>query len=513
MDYYRELLTDDPFRRSQRERGGEYAGEDDKGDLFGLRQRPRHLRILVDRESLSEPSTGEEKETARVLDALTLRQDSVDMLAIDMSRIKDPDDDRTPNVVHLRDNTEQNGWASLPGPCYGYQIYFDCGTTRQISGSIAPQPQILQNLIGFAGEGGSHLAEVSAEEILRHVLLTQAGCNVADMVVSESPLALRADISANYDANVFSRSQAIPIVAHYLRSQQIYFLDPRCNRYAGNRKTFYHSAVYAMAPAISYWEAKVNYGIHPRYSTDCQEMIGRLNRALKAFDDLRFHLGALQTSDSYDDVADCVDRILWSLCGAVDVIARSLHSALQLPGAAMYAKLHGSWYLDKFRLAYSCAAGIANVDSAQASLGTVFKLRNTIHSRALRAAGVLDEPAPYVGKDRGRVRLIIPDDVYNQIDTSERTKWGFDQVNTGSAVLATADLATVSSAALNAVFSFLDQLCGMVAFEGIQDKDEVLKLDVFTVIKDGRETAAMIRRLLGFRTTESEAIGMPYPAQ
>jgi hypothetical protein len=247
--------------------------------------------------------------------------------------------------------------------------------------------------------------------------------------------------------------------------------------------------------------------------TDCHEMIGRLIRALKACDDLRFHLGALQTIDSYDDVADCVDRILWSLCGAVDVLARSLHHALQLPGQARYAKLHGDWYTTKFRPAYAGAAGISNVDRTQAALATVFNLRNTIHYRALGAAGALNEPAPYVGKDRGCVRLLIPSDVYNQIDADERSRWGFEETATGFGMHATADLATVAAAAVDAVLSFLDQLSWMIAFEAIHDKTEVLKLDHFTVPKDGRKTAAMIRRMFGFHTTASEAPASPYPLE
>lgn len=515
MDYYRELLTDDPFRRSQRDRPGDSADEDDKGDLFGLRERPRHLRVLVDRESLKDPSNPEEAETAKVLEALLTRYTPVDRLFIDMSRVHDPDtDDRTPNVVHLRDYTEQKGWGSYPGPLYRYHIYFTQGRTREVAGNIAPQPQLFQNLFDYTGQAASHLAEIAPEDISRHVLLTQTGSKVADMVVSESLLARRTDIPANYDANVFSRSQAIPIVAHYLRSQQIYVLDPTWGSMAGSRKVFYHSAVYAMAGKINYWEAKADYVMftQPRYRTDCREMIGRLIRALKAFDDLRFHLGALQTSDSYDDVADCVDRILWSLCGAVDVIARSLHYALQLPGTAMHAKLHGNWYRDQFRPIYSHAAGISNVDRTQAALATVFKLRNAIHYRALRAAGTPDDPAPYVGKDRGRIQLLIPNDVYALIDANERSRWGIEEVDAGSSDPATADLATVSSAAVDAVFSFIDQLCGIISFEGIQGKDEVLKLDVFTVLRDNHEGAAMVRRLMGFRTTESETIGTPYSA-
>ena len=132
MDYYRELLTDDPFRRSQRERDGDNADEEDKGDLFGLRQRPRHLRILVDRESFSEPSNPDEIETNRILDALIRRHDCIDLLAVDMSKVNDPEnDDRTPGVVHLRDYTEHKGWASYPGPQYGYHIVYSKSRTKK----------------------------------------------------------------------------------------------------------------------------------------------------------------------------------------------------------------------------------------------------------------------------------------------------------------------------------------------------------------------------------------------
>jgi hypothetical protein len=302
-----------------------------------------------------------------------------------------------------------------------------------------------------------------------------------------------------------------PIVAHYLRTQQIYILSPLWNE-TSNRKTFYHSAVCAMTPSIGYWKAKADYVIDRRYIADTQQMIGRLIRALKAFDDLRFHLGALQTTDSYDDVADCVDRILWSLCGAVDVAARSLHVALKVPGPSRNAKFHGEWYQKRFRPTYSHAVAIGNVDRTQAALATVFRLRNTIHSHALSAAGASTAPAPYVGKERGRVRLLIPRDVYEEIHPLDHARWGFEQAAPGSVLPATADLATVAATAVDTVFSFIDQLCWMTAFESIQDKNDVLKLDVFTVIRDDRRLPAMIRRLIGFRTTESEATGNPYSA-
>jgi hypothetical protein len=93
MDYYREVMTDDPFRRNERDRPGDTADEADKGDLFGLRRRPRHLRVLLDRDSLDEPTTEEDLETQRVLDALLYRREPVDALFVDMSKVNNPDDE------------------------------------------------------------------------------------------------------------------------------------------------------------------------------------------------------------------------------------------------------------------------------------------------------------------------------------------------------------------------------------------------------------------------------------
>jgi hypothetical protein len=41
-------------------------------------------------------------------------------------------------------------------------------------------------------------------------------------------------------------------------------------------------------------------------------------------------------------------------------------------------------------------------------------------------------------------------------------------------------------------------------------KTDVVVLEVFTAVKDGRDMAAMIRRMISFSTTESEALGILY---
>jgi hypothetical protein len=145
-----------------------------------------------------DPTTPEDLEVNRMLAALTNSQQPVKVLHIEMSKVSDEnDDDRTPDVVHLRDYSENKGWASLPGPQYGYHIYYSKGSVKELCGNLSPQPELIQNLFGFVGNGGPHLEEVTAEDIHRHVLLTATGRKVADMVVSESPIVRRKDIAAN----------------------------------------------------------------------------------------------------------------------------------------------------------------------------------------------------------------------------------------------------------------------------------------------------------------------------
>lgn len=80
-------------------------------------------------------------------------------------------------MAHLRDDTARKGWGSYPGPQqYSYRIVFGGNSRmRETHGNVSPQPQLIQNWIGFAGDGGRHIDEVSAEDIHRHVLLTQLG--------------------------------------------------------------------------------------------------------------------------------------------------------------------------------------------------------------------------------------------------------------------------------------------------------------------------------------------------
>jgi len=112
-------------------------------------------------------------------------------------------------------------------------------------------------------------------------------------------------------------------------------------------------------------------------------------------------------------------------------------------------------------------------------------------------------------------RLLIPKDVYLQIDPADHSRWGIEHTEVkhtlGAPPEAAADLATVATSAVDAVFSFLDQLCWMITFEGVKDKTEVLdKAESFTIPRLSPALLPTIRRLIGFPTTGSDALGTQY---
>lgn len=505
MEYYRELNLDDPFRRNEREN----PSPGDDGDLFGLRPRARQLRVLIDSDS---PTPNIDQVTYNVFGRL-LQYRFVQHWQIHLSQVNEPDNgEAEPGMVYLHKNASPDmaGPYGFPGPFYGLRVFTDAQNNSGTS--ISPGIQLAQNLKDFQDRGGEDALGLSSEDIERNVLLTQTAQQInADIVVSTATTVGRNDVPSNHDANVFTPEQAIPIIAHHLRTQQIYVLNP-LRRLTSTRKMFYQEGVCALAPRIWHWLGACQRASDLRSLAQCRGMIGRLLRALKAFDHLRFHIGSYPGVETYDDVGDCVDRIMLSLCGAVDVMARSLHFALQLPGSERNAKLHStSWYNDNVRPVYANAPGITQLDAAQGSIALVFKLRNTIHSSALQATTATSEPARYVQLERGRTSLIVPSDIYDDLSADERTDWGLTVVGQspgGDNVIA-ADLATVTATALNRVFRFLDRLCWVISFEVITDKADVLKENIISGLSIvGPENTAM----LGLQSAAADdTTNAPYP--
>ncbi len=511
MEYYRELNLDDPFRSTARKN----PSPNDDGDLFGLRPRARQLRVLLDIESLKDPITYHERETATLLQGL-LQEKLVRSWRIDMSKVNQPEDtaEAEHGTIYLHSNAPGSmGPYGAPGPSYGLRVVTDARNRSYTS--ISPLFEIIKDIRDL-NDRGAEVVGVTPDDVLRNVLLTQTAQQTGmDIVVSQAITVGRSDIPSNYQANVFTPEQAIPIIAHYLRTQQAYVIIPHPHRLSATRRAFYQQAAHAMAPRIWHWLANCQYSLDSRYLHDAREMIGRLNRSIKAYDDMLFHMGSFPSPESFDDIGDCVDRVLVSLCGAVDVIARSLHRALRLSGNARDAKLHNAkWYRNNIQTIFANANGIDQLDDAQVLLETVFWLRNTIHSTALQAAGPSTEPASFVELIRGRINLVVPDDTYQSFSQSERTAWGLSTVRQPSTgkIIATADLATIAETALNRVFRFLDRLCWVASFEQVPNCADFMDMNMVAALSiTTPEQMMVIPWLLGLQSAaHDDETNAPY---
>ncbi|WP_330249667.1 hypothetical protein OG874_25520 [Nocardia sp. NBC_00565] len=495
MELFRELTHDEPFRRSQRDNA---SAAKDAGDLFGLRPSPRKLRVLVDVETIGTEADGD----IDVLLTGLLKYDNLDVLRVEMSEACKPESGgrRRPareGFVEVWETTSQKGWAAYPGREFSVTIegdrrHFDGSSTMGFHGSVRPDRAMADALEAFAGLGDKAKAGMTKEDVERAVMLSEIARSIEfDLVISETITTGRVDLPPNDRANVVSRLTAIPIIAHYLRRQHQYIINPQ-GRVVMSRKDFYQEAVNVVAPGVRHWLGKVQRAalrdphVSAVYLDEAEALSGRLLRALKARDDLIASIGAIQTADVADDGADALDRVLISLCGAVDVIARSFHKALRLPGTERNAKFHAEdWYRNKFRVAYAGVEGIEDLDRVQGYLAGMFRLRNTIHSVALQAIGsVTADPRTFVRINVGRLDIVVPQDAVDALETTEGgglEHWGARQF--GSVVLA--DLGTLMDAAVRTTLEFIDRVCMIVARESIVDREDVLYENIIGVMPDG----------------------------
>ncbi|WP_148310126.1 hypothetical protein [Nocardia otitidiscaviarum] len=459
-------MTDDP-KRCAAHQNGEFTG----GYLYGPSPRSRLLRVLLDLDSLKDlRGTPQWKQFEQLCG-----YDLVVVWKISLSRMEPPPPHPEAGTLYLYDTTEAKG----PFGLYGAQYSWHLGDR---GGVVSPSTREEQAFVHHIDSGGEIGTGISAPDVQRAVLLSETARAVgADIVVSALPTVGRTDVAANYAANFFTPADIPPIVCHYLRTQHVYPLPG--SRATTSRQNFYEMALGATASGVFDWHEKcrrdfcqapsrADGSIHLDSST---EMIIRLVRALKTWDELLFLVGGPPSNESSDDTADALDHILLMLCGAVDVLARSLHKALDLAGKPSSAKLHiREWYDNKFRPHFEAHNEIHRLDALQESVQVVFDLRNTIHNLALKAVGGFIVPNPFVGAEKGRRTLLIPPDSgekLRNLDTASQRRWGL----LTSGQLTSADLAQLTAMSISSVCAFLGQICRILASTDVQDKDTVLE--------------------------------------
>lgn len=511
MRVFRELTHDDPHRRSTRSRGANPAK--DEGDLFTRRPSSRKLRVLVDVETLGE-SLPWADEHLRAL----LEYENVEVMHVAMSEATQTwtDDIQVRSgYVQVCDTTGEQGPFGFPGPRYSWRIKdphrkFDGSTTLESVGGFSPGVELtrVQHLWHSRTFDGLNVTE---GDLSRAVLLTELTRAMDyDLVISESATTGLAVVPANDRANVVTRVQAIPIIAHYLRTQQHYLVNA-VGRSSMRRRDYFTTSVGALAEGIFWWHGKCQQVIWriengARYVADAETLVDRVARALRSRDALIASIGAIQTEDAIDDGADALDHCLVCLCGAVDVLARSMHAAQHLPGEERNAKLHlRAGYRDLVS-AYRDAGGVDELGILQRRLNVVFSLRNSIHSRALAAIASLRHTSEGVpALNVGQIDIVIPDYVAREMRKEQSgglNFWSARHLDDGIVVV---DLMTLVDQCFRVTLDFLDQLCRMISATSVLDKDPVLAVSVTGIRREALDFPQGLRVYLGMPTDDDVA--------
>lgn len=475
--------------------------------MFTRRPSARKLRVLIDLESFTVAESYVDEHLRGLIG-----YENVEYLFVAMSEVaatpSDGDGPPRQGFVQVRDVTAQKGFSSYPGPRYGWwinepRLKFDGRTTENSRGGFSPGPELMRALVCRSDGGGVFDGlEISDDDVRRAVLLAELARAIDhDLIISESPTTGLAAVPANDRANFVTRSEAVPIIAHYLRTQQRYILNA-AGSVVMSRHDYFSEAVGALGEGILWWRGKCERGLFTsphgaRFMQDAESLIDRLSRALRSRDALIASIGAIQTESVIDDGADALDHCLVCLCGAVDVVARSLHAAQQLPGKERNAKLHLGDGYKQLIAAYVEVEGVEELDRLQKRVNVVFSLRNSIHSQTLAAiASLRMMPDGLPEANVGQIDIVIPEYVATSMSAPGGGGLEFWRVADFWAELVV-DLMELVDRSFRVIFEFLDHLCRIISAEPILDKDPVLCLDVIGVQRDALDFPREQRGYLG----------------
>lgn len=470
---FRELIQngDNPHRRNHREAP---SPTKDEGDLFIHRPSPRKIRILLDVEHLPEDCS----ESAQIFNAL-LKHPRVFSLDVDVSTVTSTSYPTPPErgKISIRDVTADTGAFAYPGRQYGWSIddtdaHPDGSSTMARRGSSHPDMQIYETAQAYRQLDPQQRAGFQEDDAVAQAIVAEVARDAGfDLLISESPASVCRYLPVHDRAVVLSRTEAVPVIAHYLRRQHIFLAQPFVNGYYHSRHDFYGQSVHALAPSMRGWEDRFGLpffggatAVQSRYVT----AVSRLSRALESRDDIIWSLGCQLTQAVRDDCLDDFDHLLLMLCGGIDVLARALHLALGLPPENVrYAKLHSSasdsWYatnvVERYRDSPAEKTALAELGRLHKDVRVVFELRNSIHNVQIQSTYLpLAAPGSPILRSESSFPVHVTDDIVSkikEINPSLMAEWGLRELASQGAV---ADIWNLTEKAVAVTFQFLNLL-------------------------------------------------------
>ncbi|WP_152617730.1 hypothetical protein [Phaeacidiphilus oryzae] len=352
------------------------------------------------------------------------------------------------------------------------------------SGIIGNRTLIAQNDV--KAQSYKQLGEVEARSRREaDSLAAQAAETVhADLFITERPYL--SETRTPYGVMVCTPEEALAFVGLYLRAQGLYITyrgpDGR-GTYSMNKGLYYWVGTRELLPAAWRWfGACVQNASNVGDQSFVQlggSLLRRVQASLQSRDELHIALNLEQNNDTALEVLNCLDVILVSLMGAVDVSARVAHKVLGLQSRSYQAAWQNKNWLKEIRDKDAALASIVGPNSQGKHTVTVLRLlRNSVHGEALSTLAVRNMGGPI----ETRVRLPHADaaDILTAMDAlGGRSKWGVKKIVRGSW---DADPGVLVEELFPCVMNLLNNLMKLTPVENlscvnIAAKDELPPLD------------------------------------
>ncbi|WIG60499.1 MAG: hypothetical protein OJF49_003247 [Ktedonobacterales bacterium] len=415
--------------------------------LFSARKALRKLRVLVDVELIEVKASGGQLDKATVLLAL-LGSDVVEWY-----RYTDglPPTDIQPVDLSPRQPLHPiyAGWAvAYPlEESNGYRY-------RPVVYSTKPEQSytvggVRGNMVELARNDKSQPVyteldpEQQAEKREMDMLALQVADQAvnADLFITERPyLHSGSTFVSKAGVTACTLEEAIPLIALYLRAQREFVLPTGVTagvpdfRFRFNRGLYYWVGARELLPEAWRWfSACVQHASgtgNDKLALLSGSLLSRVAKALQERDDVHIALNLPTNNDTSDEALGCLDNVLVSLMGAVDVAARVAHQVLTLSRGERSA----GWQLEDWlkRVAARAPALAAVVDPGapgEHTLTILRLLRNSVHGAALQGVTYFQD-----GKAETRIGLPGEEEVkiLSAMDAmGGRGSWGVRSLGSG----------------------------------------------------------------------------------
>jgi hypothetical protein len=472
--YYREVQADDPFRNKA-------AADADtvNGPLFHPVPTPRRMRLLIDVESLAggviDPIAEQLFEGLAASPQLQTFRVFHSEIALDGAARPQHERPYDLNMTASSDPSE---------PSHDYAYVDDSGMQAYGLVRAATELTVAEFEHHEASADPSRTQKNPRVEIRRRAALNAElarDLNV-DLVIAELPTTELADIRASFRANTVTRTDAIAIIGHFLRTQRDFRFDDRRvhvarTEFAGAEQ-FYGEAILSAAPGLYRWQTLTTLAAmngDDTYSRQISTINSRLGRALRARDYMLQWTGSGRTAEAYNESAEAFDRMIVYLNAALDMFARSVHYAAFDRTNIRNAEFdNDSWFSD-FKKLFPDAVHLRRISELRTRVRVLVRMRNTIHAEAL-ASLMLNVPGstPTITE----MALIIPDDaVAAMTNAGGQSAWGLIRhpIITDCVV---ADLVDTAHRLITSTLAFIDEVATMLATTEIPDREPILAMTV-----------------------------------